>query len=70
MIMSLVHTHPVNYYIFATLIYKPCSYASSESKRIHNMAAAMGVSTALKAAEERLKSLSWETSPPSTEKLR
>ncbi|XP_073259041.1 HAUS augmin-like complex subunit 3 [Porites lutea] len=44
-------------------------YASSESKRIHNMAAAMGVSTALKAAEERLKSLSWETSPLSTEKL-
>ena len=34
------------------------------------MAAAMGVITALKAAEERLKSLSWETSPPSTEKLR
>lgn len=44
-------------------------YASSETKRIHNMAAAVGVTTALKAAEGKLKSLSWETNPPGTEKL-
>ncbi|KAJ7350150.1 spindle assembly [Desmophyllum pertusum] len=42
-------------------------YASSESKRIHNMATATGVTTALKTAEERLKSLSWETNPPGTD---
>ena len=34
------------------------------------MAAAKGVTTALKAAEETLKSLSWESNPPGTEKLR
>lgn len=46
------------------------SYASSESKRIHNMAAATGVTTAVKAAEEKLKSLSLDSNPPGTEKLR
>jgi len=44
-------------------------YASSESKRIHNMAAATGVTTAVKAAEEKLKSLSLDSNPPGTEKL-
>ena len=46
------------------------SYASSESKRIHNMAAATGVTTAVKAAEEKLTSLSLDSYPPGTEKLR
>ena len=46
------------------------SYASSESKRIHNMAAATGVTTAVKAAEEKLTSLSLDSNPPGTEKLR
>ena len=34
------------------------------------MATATGVTTALKAAEEKLKSLSWETKPPSSDVLR
>ena len=46
------------------------SFASSESKRIHSIAMATGVTTALKTAEERLKSLSWETNPPSTDIMR
>lgn len=46
------------------------SYSSSESKRIHNMAAGKGVISAVKAEEEKLKSLSWEMNPPGTEKLR
>lgn len=44
-------------------------YSSSESKRIHNMAAGKGVISAVKAEEEKLKSLSWEMNPPGTEKL-
>ena len=46
------------------------SFASSESKRIHSIAMATGVTTALKIAEERLKSFSWETNPPSTDIMR
>lgn len=46
------------------------SFASSESKRIHSIAMAKGVTTALKTAEERLNSLSWETSPPNTDTMR
>jgi len=46
------------------------SFASSESKRIHSIAMATGVTTALKTAEERLKSLSWETNAPSTDIMR
>lgn len=44
-------------------------FASSESKRIHSIAMATGVTTALKTAEERLKSLTWETNPPSTDTM-
>ena len=46
------------------------SYASSESRRIHNMATASGVTTAVSVAEKKLKNLSWETNPPSSDMLR
>ncbi|XP_068726090.1 HAUS augmin-like complex subunit 3 isoform X1 [Montipora capricornis] len=44
-------------------------YASSESKRIHNTAAGKGVTSAVRAEEDKLKSISWEMNPPGTEKL-
>ncbi|PFX19845.1 HAUS augmin-like complex subunit 3 [Stylophora pistillata] len=44
-------------------------YASSESRRIHNMATATGVTAAVKAAEEKLRNSSWETNTPSSDML-